>query len=94
MLVPEEIISDDGSESDIEKNEKLRSKLRKWAVEFKINHTALKSLMQIINTSDWDKSSDVLPNDPRTLLQTPQFVNIMPCQCATENIGITASKKL
>lgn len=71
-------MSDDGSECDIEKNKKLRSKLRKWAVEFKINHSALKNLMQIINTSHWDANSCALPEDPRTLLQTPQFVNIMP----------------
>lgn len=87
--------SDDENETEFERNEKFRSKFRKWAVEFKITHSALKSLMQIINTSvHIGENSNILPDDPRTLLQTPQFVNIMP-MCTGEywHCGLANSLK-
>lgn len=63
-------------EDDIEKNHNLRSSLRKWAIEHRITHSALKDLLEIINTR-FEKDFEILPQDPRTLLQTPQAVNIM-----------------
>lgn len=49
-----------------EDNDKLRSNLSKWAVEYNIPHVALNSLLNILNK----KLKNVLPSDGRTLLQT------------------------
>lgn len=68
---------DDVDQSEYEKNQVLRTAMRKWAVEHKITHVALKDLLRIINTGI-NKNSDVLPDDPRTLLQTPQSITITP----------------
>lgn len=66
--------SDEGevNEDDIEKNQIIRSNLRKWAVEFNITHLALKDLLKIINA----RCKKILPEDPRTLLETPPRINI------------------
>lgn len=58
-------------------NEVFRGKLRQWAVDHRINRMALKDLLKIINNR-FEKGEQFLPEDPRTLLQTPQSINIMP----------------
>lgn len=45
-------------------------------MKYNINHAALKDVMSIISIR-FDKNSNILPEDPRTLLQTPQAVNIV-----------------
>lgn len=67
---------DDDGQSEYEKNQVFRTAMRKWAVEHKITHLALKDLLKIINTRIDNKNSNVLPDDPRTLLQTPQSITI------------------
>ena len=57
----------------MEKTVNLRLSLRKWAIQHQISHKALKDLLNVINT-DIEK---MLPEDPRTLLETPQEVALM-----------------
>lgn len=73
-------ISDDEEEDFISKNHNLRSNLKKWALAHNITHMALKDLIKIFNErfGEKDAISSILPYDPRTLLQTPQTVKIMP----------------
>lgn len=70
MDVDEEILSE-AEESKMERNIKLRGSLREWAINHRITHMALKDLLGVLNTTD-----DMLPQDPRTLLETPQEVVI------------------
>lgn len=53
-------------------NEPLSQSLASWAVKFKIPHVALNDLLKILKTHD-DSS---LPQDARSLLQTPRNYNI------------------
>lgn len=78
-LVAEESSEDDENETEFEKNENLRLSMKKWAIKHKINHSALKDLMKIVNIR-LDKYSNIraLPDDPRTLLKTPLSVSITP----------------
>lgn len=64
---------DEEDETEMEKDFKLRSNLRKWAMKYQIPHVAVKDLMNLINT----RIDKVLPEDPRTLLETPQVVSIV-----------------
>lgn len=64
---------DEEDETDEEKNFKFRSGLRKWAVKYQIPQVALRDLMSLINTRFTD---NILPRDPRTLLETPKVVQI------------------
>lgn len=61
---------DDDDETEMERDMKVRSNLSKWAIQHQISHLALKDLMKLINTD----IAKMLPDDPRTLLQTPQEV--------------------
>lgn len=71
VVVEDEETTED--EDEIKKNENLRTSLRKWAIEFSIKHSALKSVIGIINLR-FEKGSNILPEDPRTFLQTPRTV--------------------
>lgn len=67
-------LDDEEDDSIEEKNFKFRSGLRKWAVQNSISQrTALKDLMNLINIRFGD---NILPRDPRTLLETPKIVHI------------------
>lgn len=72
--------SDDDQDNDDEstKNQNLRITLKKWALDFNIAHLALKELLRIVNGRFSDKNDNILPDDPRTLLQTPQSVSLIP----------------
>lgn len=72
--------SEDENEDDdeISKNQNLRMQLRAWALNYNISHTAVKDLLQIVNDRFMTHDISILPNDPRTFLQTPQNVNIIP----------------
>lgn len=59
-------------ETKMEKDMSLRSSLRNWAIKHQINHVALKEIMEVINTD----IGKMLPEDPRTLLETPQEILI------------------
>lgn len=73
-------VCDNIEEDLISKNQNLRANLRKWALTHNITHMAMKELMKIVNERFTEKGacSSALPEDPRTLLRTPQSVNIMP----------------
>uniref|UniRef100_A0ABD2VT09 Uncharacterized protein n=1 Tax=Trichogramma kaykai TaxID=54128 RepID=A0ABD2VT09_9HYME len=51
------------------KNQKFRSSVHDWAIDFSIPHVALKSLLTILN----EYTNVPFPKDPRTLLKTPKF---------------------
>lgn len=68
---------DDVVDDEISKNLTLRTNLKKWALLYNISHLALKDLLKIFNER-FGNGSSILPEDPRTLLRTPQTVNIMP----------------
>lgn len=76
------IVADD----EITKNSHFRDDLRNWAVEHKIKHTALKDLMKILNEQFGNKDDciNLLPDDARTLLHTPQTISIMPLSNGSE----------
>lgn len=63
-------ISLSADETNLERNTELRSSLRKWAIDHQVTHKALRDLLALINT-DIER---MLPEDPRTLLETPQEV--------------------
>lgn len=52
----------------------LADVLRSWAVTHRIKHVAINSLLKILRTS----GLPLLPKDCRTLLKTPQSVDIKP----------------
>ncbi|CAH1994216.1 unnamed protein product [Acanthoscelides obtectus] len=56
--------------ADTKKDAEFRRSLRTWAVSFNIPHSALKALFKHIN----DRTPNILPQDPRTLLKTCQAV--------------------
>lgn len=62
--------------TDIEKDVTVRNRLRVWATSFRINQMALKELINIWN----ERFPRILPDDPRTLLNTPRNIVI-------DNIG-------
>lgn len=73
----DEITEDeDFDQNAFTKNEIFRTSLAKWALKFNINHMAMKDLLEIINKR-FGKNA-FLPEDPRTLLKTPQTVTLMP----------------
>lgn len=49
----------------------IREKLASWAVKFKISHSALSALLEVLKSCDLD-----VPIDPRTLLMTPRVTDI------------------
>lgn len=51
----------------------LSELLATWAVKERINHTALRSLLKVLQTHSCHSD---LPNDPRTLLNTPRSMQI------------------
>lgn len=57
----------------IDKQAKFYTDLRKWALGFNIPQTALKNLFSIVN----DCFGNVIPKDPRTLLQTHTNISIV-----------------
>lgn len=63
-------------EDETTKNKNLRIAVKNWALKFNINHSALKILFEIINNRF---DSNLLPQDPRTLMETPKSVEIVPC---------------
>lgn len=70
-------LDDDDTNNDqyyrqIEKNAILREKIRCWAVSCNVPHLTLRKLFQILN----ENAPNTLPQDPRTLLKTPQTVTI------------------
>lgn len=70
---------DDDDEDESIKNLNFRSDLKKWALAHNITHMALKDLMMIVRKRfvGTDASSTILPEDPRTLLQTPPIITIV-----------------
>lgn len=56
----------------------MRINLKKWALDFNIAHLALKDLLRIVNDRFSEKNANILPDDPRTLLQTPQSISLIP----------------
>lgn len=68
--------SEDEDDEDDEdyKNEALLSAIRNWSIFHNIKQNALKDLIAIIN----DRLPNVLPKDPRTLLQTAKTVSLKP----------------
>lgn len=80
FVIDDDDSCDDDDEDVIIKNMNFRAILKKWALDHNITHIALKDLMKIVNIRFVDKgaSSTILPEDPRTLLQTPQTVTLMP----------------
>lgn len=66
---------EDIDEDDIFKDIHLRHSLRSWTLQFNIHHTALKALLQILKTR---YGRNGLPQDPRTLMETPLNVTISP----------------
>lgn len=78
------LVIDDGAREEIEGDDDesamnlvFRQKLRQWAVDHQINRVALKPLLKIIK-EHFEKGDTFLPEDPRTLLRTPQVVNVSP----------------
>lgn len=61
-----------GDESNLETTRKLKTHLREWGIKHQIKHTAMKDLVNILNTD----MRIMLPEDPRTLLRTPKEVVI------------------
>lgn len=57
---------------DIEKNRNVRNEMKKWAINHNISHVALKEVLEIWN----NRLPNVLPSDPRTLLNTPAVIEI------------------
>ena len=51
----------------------LTEDLKRWSLENEISHTSLNGLLTILN-----KNKIKLPKDSRTLLSTPNFVNVVP----------------
>ena len=49
----------------------IREKVASWAVKFKISHSALSALLEVLKSCDLD-----MPRDPRTLLMTPRVTDI------------------
>lgn len=77
------IDTDDVDMDQLFGDEKFRSDLKKWSLDHNISHAALKQLFRLINErlkkptkSPFDES--FLPMDPRTLLQTPRSISIVP----------------
>lgn len=69
---------DEGDEDEADYLEKcfhFKEKLRNWALEHKIPHTALNALMNIIKTTTEIGS---LPKDSRTLLGRPRKIEVVP----------------
>lgn len=67
--------SDSRSDSSTDdKNRQLRDGLKNWAVNYNISHDAIKSLIVLIN----DRIPNILPSDPRTLLNTEKSVTTHP----------------
>lgn len=75
--VDEDFDDDDVDNDNVEheENQKFRTNIRKWAISHNITHLALRDLLKIMKKR-FDKNSVILPDDPRTLLQTTQTVLI------------------
>lgn len=78
------IIFDDNSQEEKEfvdlntLNQIFRGKLKQWAVEHRITRMALKDLLKIVKEHFEEEDEPFLPEDPRTLLQTPEIIGVMP----------------
>lgn len=64
--------SEDSEDDNDAKFSSFREKIRSWAIEKNINQTALKDLAKIVN----ELIPQLLPNDPRTILKTPRYINV------------------
>lgn len=58
--------------TELEKDLVVRSRIRRWATSFRINHMALKEMLSIWN----ERLPNIMPADPRTLLNTPRQIVI------------------
>lgn len=58
---------------EIAREAEFRSNIITWSLSHNINHCALKEIIKIINNYS---GKELLPKDPRTLLQTPRTVKI------------------
>ncbi|CAH0551339.1 unnamed protein product [Brassicogethes aeneus] len=54
-----------------DKNELLKSDLRKWTIDHNISHSAINALLKILNKN----MENALPTDVRTLVQTPKNIS-------------------
>lgn len=61
-------------DNEDDKNEALSTALKNWSLEHNIKQSALRDFIKIIN----DRLPNVLPKDPRTLLQTTQDIPLTP----------------
>ena len=64
-------VTDSGSKTSGHDDYLMSSRLIAWAVDFKIPHSAINSLMEILG-----KYHPGLPKDARTLLNTPRYCDI------------------
>lgn len=69
----DENVEEDLFNNEVVKRAKLRTNVINWAFDNNITHNALKGIINIINDH---VGNLVLPKDPRTLLNTPQNVEI------------------
>ena len=53
----------------------MKDDLQQWAIDHNIKHTALNSLLKIIKSH---YAEEKLPDDARTLLQTPRNITLLP----------------
>lgn len=54
------------------KSKDSMQQLRSWALNYRISHSALKGLLEILSNTKHDFQFESLPKDPRTLLSTPR----------------------
>lgn len=60
--------------NELEKNLEVRKGLRKWAIEHKITHSALREVMALFN-----RFGNIFPGEPRSFLDTPQTIIKTKC---------------
>lgn len=73
--IDDEIEDDSFPLDEIARNAELRSDITAWSLSHNISHIALKELTGIINR--FAGKDNLLPKDPRTLLQAPRTVEIV-----------------
>lgn len=57
--------------TEINKNIEANKKIKVWATTFNVSHSALRELFKIFN----ERIPNILPKDPRTLLNTAREIN-------------------
>lgn len=63
--------------SEDEEVENFTEMIKKWAISFNISQAALKELIAVYNHSFGKHILEKLPTDPRTLLRTPQKIEMI-----------------